>query len=409
MLRNKERFHKYLLYINSFSYTLNAYCQIVEVPQDLWSTLPSILSGSLLPSRDSPQIQVDYQPSPFSISPIATQVGMLGHQSNNLDFVDQDELQGKDNLGGRVKGMAKSSAPLILKQSSQDHGLVRVSPEWTPHWIRETGLSPDQCIRGTRWYWAAIPFKLESVPCLPRVRWLFFLRSSSQFIWLQPSRIYPYPESLQVIWGPRWGGFFHRPLTWILVLEKLLCLCCKDSGPTGFPGNTHISPSNFFQPGVASHQEQGCATWPIWVLYPDLYTWSINRAWPRLWQITLMGQRFFMKLITMTCCYGCCWMSSRRLSWLLSWPLVILLGEIFQLGLFHQQRQYVLLSLLPWQMSSSWLFPLHWIYTRCHGHWSLMTVVVYFGLCSFREFLGCFKGFFFHKRSFFYSQRIGQV
>jgi len=129
--------------------TLNTYGQIVEVPQDCSSTLSSILSGSVLPSRDSPQIQVDYQPSPISITPIATQVDMLGHQSNNLDFVDQDELQGKGNIGGRVKGRAKSSAPLILKQSSQDHGLVRVSPEWTPHSIGETGLSPNQCIRGT--------------------------------------------------------------------------------------------------------------------------------------------------------------------------------------------------------------------------------------------------------------------
>ena len=113
VLRNKQRFRRYLFYINSLGYTLNAYGQIVEVPQDRSSTLPSIVSGSVLPSRDGPQIQVNYQPSSLSITPITTQVGVLGHQSSStLDSVGQDELQEKGNKGGRVKGTAKSSTNL---------------------------------------------------------------------------------------------------------------------------------------------------------------------------------------------------------------------------------------------------------------------------------------------------------
>ena len=54
VLRNKQRFCQYLLFINSLGYTLNAY------GQDHSSALPSIVSGSVLSSRDSPLIKVDY-------------------------------------------------------------------------------------------------------------------------------------------------------------------------------------------------------------------------------------------------------------------------------------------------------------------------------------------------------------
>ena len=107
VLRTKVKFRQYLLYIHHLGFTINVYGQVVKVPEGRDSNLPSIVSGSVVPSSADPSFRVAYIPTPLSGSSVSVAAAQ--------EDTSQDGTTQTSSKGGWASGKAKSSTKFRLQ------------------------------------------------------------------------------------------------------------------------------------------------------------------------------------------------------------------------------------------------------------------------------------------------------